>query len=368
MKRRFNNLNTHNVNTMYDNLYDSLSYNIPSEDISIDDKEYMIKKTDSLTREQKEIIYLLILYHYNKLNPASKVVFPFKIKQTDTYLEIKLDALDNKLKQILLKFYKQVDVEIHIHDGDVQKEENKKRRGRKPKYTHSIILQDINARDIYKRIRSVSKKEEDTTEEEIKSTSILEVNPVVEGDKTTILDFHFTKKSAVFYENNIVRNVQMIDHVDYGCMPSRTDVNCWHCHHDFTTSPIGIPVEYIDRKELPNESLNDVDTGYESYFLTYGVFCSFPCALAYLKYNNDDILFRNSKGLLFSLYFQMYGNEMTCKEAPHWQSLKKYGGDLTIQEFRDSYCLAKFIITDNIKRPFMVAIGKYTEYKKCGCI
>jgi hypothetical protein len=64
----------------------------------------------------------------------------------------------------------------------------------------------------------------------------------------------------------------------------------------------------------------------------------------------------------------MYNQEMTCREAPHWQALKKYGGELTIQEFRDSYCTAKFIITDNIKRPFMVAIGKYTEYKKCGCI
>ena len=125
---------------MYDNLYDSLSYNIPSEDISIENKEYMIRKTDGLNREQKEIIYLLILYHYNKLNPSSKVVFPFKIKQTDTYLEIKLDALDNKLKQILLKFYKHTENEISTYETEIEtKEESKKRRGRKPKNTDSII-------------------------------------------------------------------------------------------------------------------------------------------------------------------------------------------------------------------------------------
>lgn len=351
---------------MYDNLYDSLSYNIPSIDISIEEKEYMIHKTEIINREQKEIIYLLILYHYNKLNPSSKVVYPFKIKQMDTYLEIKLDALDNKLKQILLKFYKQIDNELFNYEIENTKDEYKKRRGRKPKYTHSIILKDINARTIYKKIKLVSKKEEEEDIENV--TSVMEVLPDTQGEKTTILDFHFTKKVQTFYENNIIRNVQMIDHVEYGCMPIRTDVYCWHCHHDFTTSPIGIPIEYIDRKEITNESIKDVDTGYESYFLTYGIFCSFPCALAYLKFNGTDMLFKNSKGLLYSLYYQMYNKEMKCKEAPHWQSLKIYGGDLTIQEFRDSYCTAKFIITDNIKRPFMVAVGKYTEYKKCGCI
>ena len=49
---------------------------------------------------------MLILYHHDKTNPNTKVIFPYKIKQINERLEIKVDALPPQLGQIIYKFTK----------------------------------------------------------------------------------------------------------------------------------------------------------------------------------------------------------------------------------------------------------------------
>lgn len=117
---------------MYDNLYESLSYNIPNRELSQEEKNFIVKHSVNLNEEQKEIVYLLILYHHIKENPNSKVILPYKMKQKDTYLEIKLEALDKNMKQILFKFISQIypDKEIEmIETNDASKPEKRNEDG-----------------------------------------------------------------------------------------------------------------------------------------------------------------------------------------------------------------------------------------------
>jgi len=360
---------------MCDNLYSSLSYNIPSYDLNVEEKEELCGMIEGIDKEKLEIIYLLILYHHYKTNSQSKVVFPYKIKQTGNIIEIKVDCLPLRLKQILYKFLKLIYTEQE-KQINVKKNTrlNTKRRGRKPKYLHTLMLKNIDAREIYRK-NKLHKLDEQIEHQQqlLNDTPTIFEYPTNDQSQqptnnTKLTDIIPINKAPVFLENNITRHVQMIDHIDYGCLPSRTDIYCWHDKHDFTTSPIGIPIDYIPRKEDSVSIKGGENQGTEDYYLTYGIFCSFPCALAYIEEYSKDTLFKNSKSLLYSLYYKLYGVEMNIKKAPSWQFLQNFGGELNIDEFREAYCQANFVITGNIKRPYMVAVGKYTEQKKCGCL
>lgn len=226
------------------------------------------------------------------------------------------------------------------------------------------------ARDLFKKVKISSKTNEGILELNDIQTNLIDLDDkdIQDIEKTKILDFNFNKKNPIFLENNIVREIQLLDHINYGCLPTRTDVLCWHDHNRFNTSPIGIPIEYVSKKDSVKECTPTHDVGCQDYFLTYGVFCSFPCALAYIHYHKEESLFKNSISLIHSLYYKMYREELKSNPAPHWQVLKDYGGHVDIKEFRSTYCTSNYVITENIKRPFMVAVGKYIEEKKVGCL
>ena len=95
----------------HENLYDSLGYNIPSDDLTAEEKQSLIDTITTLDSNKKELIYLLVLHDYVKANPNTKVIFPYKCKQvTNDRLEIKVDALPIRLKRILYKFSKLAEV------------------------------------------------------------------------------------------------------------------------------------------------------------------------------------------------------------------------------------------------------------------
>jgi len=232
------------------------------------------------------------------------------------------------------------------------------KRGRKPKYIHTIVLEGISARNVYKKYRNIKLDN---------GTGI----PIMEYAKTSDNNTNLTeltvkRKNNVFLELKDAKIVTMIDYVNYGCLPDRTDIRCYNCHHTFNTSPIGVPIKYYAKrpdKVQPDDtkivSLND-------YFETFGIFCSFPCCMAFITSNRHLSMFRNSKSLLYSLYYKLYSTELDVKKAPSWECLKVYGGHLSIEEYRKSFCSCNYVITENIKRPYMVSVGKYIEERRCG--
>jgi hypothetical protein len=95
----------------YENLYDSLGYNISGEDLTVDEKSYLTDAINSLDPDRKKLVYFLVLHDYVKTNPHTKVIFPYKSKQIgNDKLEIKLDALPTRLKRILYKFIKLAEI------------------------------------------------------------------------------------------------------------------------------------------------------------------------------------------------------------------------------------------------------------------
>lgn len=97
----------------YETLYNSLDYKISTDNLNEDEHEEFINLVELFNGEHKEIFYQLILHHWLKDNPNTKVVYPYKMKQLNNDLEIKIDCLPNRLKRILLKFARLVESSLN---------------------------------------------------------------------------------------------------------------------------------------------------------------------------------------------------------------------------------------------------------------
>ena len=108
-----------------------------------------------------------------------------------------------------------------------------------------------------------------------------------------------------------------------------TNIHCWWCVHPFTNPPFGLPIKYEN-----------------STYYVQGCFCSLNCAKAYnLKENNYRTTEINS--LIEDFRRELFGVTQTSAVslAPPRQSLKIFGGYMTIEEFRkEFYILNKNII------------------------
>ncbi|AUF82385.1 hypothetical protein TetV_293 [Tetraselmis virus 1] len=99
-----------------------------------------------------------------------------------------------------------------------------------------------------------------------------------------------------------------------------TSVSCYWCTFPFDNPPIGLPVKYFNT---------------EDGFYVNGCFCSISCAAAYnlaSRESNDTVCERHS--MLCSLSRMLHGTDK-IKVAPNWKSLQKFGGYMSIEQFRD---------------------------------
>jgi hypothetical protein len=114
-----------------------------------------------------------------------------------------------------------------------------------------------------------------------------------------------------------------------------TDVCCWWCCHTFNTVPIGIPVDY----SASYESVNRYGTCKQakSKFRVKGVFCSFGCMIAY---GNEDNNINKARfmSLTTFLYKKLTGGTCTASKEDYRKSLDSrypitlFGGDLNLKE------------------------------------
>ena len=94
---------------------------------------------------------------------------------------------------------------------------------------------------------------------------------------------------------------------------------CFWCSYDFDNPPIYIPKHFIK------------DT-----YHVYGCFCSPECATAHLMEENIDSSIKFERYYLINhIYSKIYKYSTNIKPAPNpYYMLKKYYGNLTIQEYR----------------------------------
>ncbi len=105
-------------------------------------------------------------------------------------------------------------------------------------------------------------------------------------------------------------------------LPTRTDVACFWCCHNFSTGPVAIPSHILD----------------EVWYM-YGNFCSPECAVAYLfKEKIDTHTQWERYALLNSLYHEdaelPVGHPKGIRPAPPREVLRMFGGSMDISEYR----------------------------------
>jgi len=111
---------------------------------------------------------------------------------------------------------------------------------------------------------------------------------------------------------------KLINFIDFKNINNDNNICCWWCTCQFDNIACGIPIKYEDGK-----------------YKAKGYFCSFNCALSYNKDENIDYLIKQERmALLNLLYNQMEPDSEEIKYAPRKECLEKYGGILTIEEFR----------------------------------
>lgn len=127
---------------------------------------------------------------------------------------------------------------------------------------------------------------------------------------------------------NFVHNTQWLEH---------TDVCCWWCCHQFNSIPIGMP-NYFNRKSRK--------------FIVQGVFCSFACMTAYRDTKTHNV---NTNSLVSYMYSKLTAEPIGTKiqRAPPRETLKMFGGELTIEEFRSSS--SETTIYKMVEYPMIVA-------------
>lgn len=106
--------------------------------------------------------------------------------------------------------------------------------------------------------------------------------------------------------------------------PDHTDLYCWWCCHHFDTVPIGLPIDYRTVVSRENQMV----------FKVKGNFCSTACVLSW--YNNSKYI-KDAKifTLIKFMNKKLTGNSSNLVPAPPRETLKIFGGDLTIKEFRE---------------------------------
>jgi len=125
--------------------------------------------------------------------------------------------------------------------------------------------------------------------------------------------------------------------------PNYSSYDCWYCCHSFSSAPVGIP------EKLINDGMD------KWTFQLYGNFCSYNCAARYLNPHEDniddcamlesnfDLIHADEKSEQIQL-LELLCNIETSKNmiekirlAPPRLSLKRFGGKLTIEEFRENF-------------------------------
>lgn len=132
--------------------------------------------------------------------------------------------------------------------------------------------------------------------------------------------------------------------------PNSSPYACWNCTEPFDNSPVGIPTI----------AMSD---SYEDTYYLEGNFCSFNCAARYL-FNTHS----SADSQLFTIYeiMNFIYNEINdaneyeqIKLAPERICLKKFGGHLTIEEYRKNF-MSK-VIYEVFKSPLIPALYHIQE-------
>ena len=181
----------------------------------------------------------------------------------------------------------------------------------------SKTLNDENDKSLNNTIREFQNKNIIFSDKNINNNSNF-VNSMSKFDNRQISQLLKNKYNR---ENKIELLVHLAHCNKMGKWPEKTNTACFWCCHKFEGTPWGIPYKY--ENEL---------------FHLFGVFCSPNCCASYIFNENYD---SNKKweqfSLLNMLYYKIFNEMDNITLAPSKLCLKKFGGCLEIDEYRDKF-------------------------------
>jgi hypothetical protein len=125
----------------------------------------------------------------------------------------------------------------------------------------------------------------------------------------------------------------------------KTHLCCWHDTEPFDNIPFFIVDKYCDGK-----------------YYVFGCFCSVECALAY-NLNMGDYRMNSRNSLTRKLAQVIFGDDINLQIAQQKELLQKFGGPLTITQFRDKNLMCKKEFKMQIP-PMMPLISIIEEHNK----
>jgi len=144
-----------------------------------------------------------------------------------------------------------------------------------------------------------------------------------------------TRKDLIINSGMKRHSKQIMQIYSHG-WPAHSSHACWYCCHTFNNTPVGIPQLLVNM-----------------VFHCYGNFCSYNCAKRYLRpETEDDVAMLQTSTDIFiddDLGERMQLLELLChietnsslecsiKPAPRRLTLIMFGGDKTIDEFRENF-------------------------------
>lgn len=150
----------------------------------------------------------------------------------------------------------------------------------------------------------------------------------IKSTKTKIAKLQNSNKKIV--EKNMKVMKYFTNEFDSGNEILISPYRCYHCHHNFNNKPFFLPIDY-------NCELNR--------FKVTGNFCSPNCVKTYAL---NSKIYQNRIYLIGHMYRKLFGPNYTIKPAPPIQTLKEYGGKLSIEEFRANFDNSKQYSIKNI--------------------
>ena len=163
-------------------------------------------------------------------------------------------------------------------------------------------------------------------------------NPVFADDNLNMEDLIIKlNNDKNDHENNLSFTIDEHEEINF----NKKSKLCWNCSHDFFDRIHGVPINYNS-----------------GVFHTVGDFCSVECMARYAVDNmNDDIY--NILPLINLYNNKINNNNSKVKLAPNRLLLDIYGGDMTIDEYRNNNILYDFKLPIII--PTNYNINKYNS-------
>jgi len=188
-----------------------------------------------------------------------------------------------------------------------------------------------------------------------------------------------------FQDNSKKIHTCKISMIDYNsqCETDSLDYNCFWCRHSFDTKGIGCPINYVPntiikeyfseisrgdyviKEHITKNKKTKLNMKRKNYYISDGIFCSFNCVLAFINDRSYNKLYDQSKTLIHKILKEITTDEtFEIDPAPHWRLLNKYGGYMSIEEFRNSFNKSYFEEYGMIqKTPLFRSLGWIYEEK-----